>query len=90
MVVELVMLLEKPFGVVLNKCLPGDNPSEAFCKQRDIPILGRIPFDQDLGKLNSQGKILVLEHKFYEKMFLRILRKIQREVKNETASNIKR
>lgn len=87
MVVELVLLLKKPFGVVLNKCLPGKNPSEEFCKEREIPILGRIPFDQELGMLNSQGKILVREDSSYEKMFSIILRKIQREVKREATSH---
>lgn len=90
MVVELVTLLEKPFGVVLNKCLPGKNPSEEFCKERNIPIISSIPFDHDLGMLNSQGKILVRENPTYEKMFSVILQKIQREVKNETASHSKR
>lgn len=90
MVVELVLLLEKPFGVVLNKCLPGNNPSEDFCKNRGIPILGRIPFDQDLGMLNSQGKILAREDSAYEKMFNTILKKIRKEVKNEAASYTKR
>lgn len=90
MVVELVTLLEKPFGVVLNKCLPGKNPSEEFCKERHIPIISSIPFDHDLGMLNSQGKILVRENPAYEKMFSVILQKIQREVKNETASHSKR
>jgi MinD superfamily P-loop ATPase len=90
MVVELVTLLEKPFGVVLNKCLTGKNPSEELCKEKNIPILGRIPFDQDLGMINSQGKILAREHPDYEKMFSTILQKIQREVKHETASHSKR
>ena len=90
MVVELVTLLEKPFGVVLNKCLSGSNPSEDFCKEHGIPILGKIPFDQDIGMINSQGKILARENPAYEKMFNRILQKIQREVRNETTSHIKR
>lgn len=87
MVVDLVLLMKKPFGVVLNKCLTGKNPSEDFCKERGISILGRIPFDHDLGMLNSQGKILVREDPIYERMFSAILRKIQREVKRETTSH---
>ena len=82
MVVELAILLKKPFGVVLNKCLPGNNPSEDFCKERGIPIFGRIPFDPDLGMLNSEGKILARENPAYEKMFARILKMIQREVRS--------
>ena len=43
MVYELVQLFNKPFGVVLNKCLEGENPAEEFCKEKVITILARIP-----------------------------------------------
>ncbi len=46
MVYELVKLFNRPFGVVLNKCLEEENPAEKFCLEKDIKILGRIPLDQ--------------------------------------------
>ena len=41
MVYELVKVFDKPFGVVLNKCFDGENPSEKFCLEKDIKILGK-------------------------------------------------
>jgi MinD superfamily P-loop ATPase len=42
MVYELVKLFDKPYGVVLNKCLEGENPAEKFCLEKGIKILGKI------------------------------------------------
>lgn len=87
MVYELVILFNKPHGVVLNKCLEGENPSEAFCTEHSIPILGRIPFDPELGRLNSDGKIVSKETPKYRDLFSSLLQKVTEEVRRETASN---
>ncbi len=87
MVYELVRLFQKPFGVVLNKCLEGENPAEQFCLERNIPILERIPFDHALGTLNSNAKIAVREHKTYQALFQRLLDAVEKEVRDETASH---
>ena len=39
MVYQLVKPFDKPFGVVLNKCLDEENPSEEFCIDEKIKIL---------------------------------------------------
>lgn len=80
MVHELVTLFEKPFGVVLNKCQEGYNPSEGFCIENKIKILGRIPFDQELGFLNSNGEIAAWTSKKYNSLFSDLLRQVQKEV----------
>ena len=90
MVYELVALFQKPCGAVLNKCLAGENPSEAFCLQHGIPILGRIPFDAELGMLNSEGKIAVRESKRFQTLFASLLERIGKEVRHEAASDSQR
>jgi len=46
----------KPRVAVLNKCMEDvDNPSEATCRERGIPIVALIPFDEELGRFNSVG-----------------------------------
>lgn len=45
--------------MVLNKCLEEENPAEKFCEEKEIKILYRIPFDQELGLLNSNAEIAV-------------------------------
>lgn len=82
MVYELVTLFQKPFGVVLNKCLEGENPAEQFCLEHKIKILGRIPFEGELGTLNSKAKIVVYEHERYRKLFSSLLETLLEEVQS--------
>lgn len=80
MVYELVRLFDKPCGVVLNKCADGYNPSEEFCKENGIDILAGIPFDNELGELNSNGKIAVKESYKYKEIFSSLLNKVKEAV----------
>ncbi len=87
MVYELVRLFKKPYGVVLNKGLEGENPAEEFCTKKGIKVLGRIPFDHDLGTLNSNALIAVRENKKYQDLFADLLDTVIWEAQHETAIN---
>lgn len=87
MVHELVKLHEKPCGAVLNKCLPGDDPSLDYCRAEGIPILARIPFDEELGLLNSNASIAVLESERYRLLFRELLLEIETEVPDAAAGH---
>lgn len=80
MVYDLVKLFNKPFGVVLNKCLPGENPSEKFCKENNIHILAEIPYEEELGRINSQGLVAVRESGRYSQLFRRLLYNVEKEL----------
>jgi len=82
MVYDLVTLFNKPHGVVLNKCLEGENPAETFCIDRNIPIIGRIPFDRELGTLNSNGEIAVQKSEKYKGLFSSLLETVGKEVRH--------
>lgn len=81
MVYELATLMKKPFGVVLNKCLDGNNPSEKLCHEKGIEIIGRIPFDSKIGKLNSDGEIISYISNEYKGYFEEILSKAKEAIK---------
>ncbi len=88
MVYELVKLFNKPFGVVLNKCLEEENPAEKYCLENNIKILGRIPFDNELGTLNSNAEIAVNKNEEYRELFFSLLDTVTKEVQyNETTTN---
>ena len=87
MVYELVMLFNRPFGVVLNKCLKEENPTEKFCLKNNIKILGRIPFDKELGLLNSNAEIAVNKNEKYRAIFSSLLKAVTKEVQHETTAN---
>lgn len=80
MVYELVTLFHKPFGVVLNKCIEGENPSEIFCEKHNISILAKIPFSSELGTLNSNGLIVSREKKEYKALFAKLIDIVSMEV----------
>ena len=81
LVYELVNLFNKPFGAVLNKCLNGENPAEKFCIEKNIKILGKIPFDNELGNINSNALISVRENEKYKEMFSSLLKIVAKEVR---------
>ena len=80
MVHELVELFNKPHGVVLNKCSGSYNPSKQYCIENNIRILAEIPYDNELGKLNSDGKIIVRENEKYKKTFKELLDMVKKGV----------
>ena len=90
MVYDLVRLFKKPYGVVLNKCLDGENPAEKFCMENNIPILGRITFDNELGTLNSDAKIAARESERFRVIFSSLLETLMKEVLHETIVNPQR
>lgn len=87
MVYELVNLFGKAFGVVLNKCLEVENPAEKFCLEKGIKILGRIPYDNELGMLNSNAEIAVKKSEKYWDIFSCMLEAVTKEVQCETTIN---
>lgn len=87
MVYELVKVFDKPYGVVLNKCMDMENPAEKFCLENGIAILGRIPFDTELGIMSSDAKIPAREKTKYRDLFQSLLQKVTKEVLHETVTN---
>lgn len=80
MVYELVKIFDKPFGVVLNKCQEGENPAERFCTEKGMTILAKIPFNIELGRLNSNGIIAARESETYQAMFSSLLQAVTKEL----------
>jgi len=90
MVCELASVFHKPFGVLINKCTEGGNPIEVFCAEQQVHVLGRIPFERQLGELSSNARIAVRESERYRALFLELLASIQEEVAHETAAHPQR
>ncbi len=90
MVIELVQLFNKPFGVVLNKCTADANPSAEYCHEKNMTILASIPFDKKLGQLVSDGQIAVHCDPLWQKLFISLLDKINKEAGYEAATDNQR
>ncbi|NLO48628.1 MAG: 4Fe-4S binding protein [Clostridiales bacterium] len=87
MVYELVRIFSRPFGVVLNKCLEEENPAEKYCIEKNIKILGRIPFDNELGTLNSNAEIAVYKDEKYRELFSSLLKTVVKEAQHEATAD---
>lgn len=92
MVHQLAVRFQKPVGVVLNKVIEGENPSEAYCLNQGLPILARIPYNSKLGRLNGEGFILVEVDETIRELFLDLRQHLEEEVarSDEKASRSKR
>ena len=69
------------FGMVINKAGIGNREIYDYCKEKNINIVGEIPFDIEIAKMYSSGRILS-EKKEYREMFKTIVEKIKKEVEN--------
>jgi len=55
--------------------------------EKNIKILGRISFDNELGTLNSNAEIAVNKNEEYRELFSSLLNKVTKEVQHETTTN---
>ena len=76
MVYELAALLGKKAGVVINKQEEPYEPLEEFCRQQDLPVLFRIPYDPEIAALAAEGRIVSREKDDMRAVFLNILEQI--------------
>jgi len=67
--VEVLRKLKIPFGVVINRSDLGNNKTEEYCKQEDIPVLMRIPFKREIAMAYSKGEPIVKAFPEYKKDF---------------------
>lgn len=84
MVHELVRLMGKPCGVILNKKTDAKDPSEEYCLRENLNILGKIPYDSELALLTSQGRIAVCESSKIAEIFRPIFDAALKEGNRET------
>ena len=90
MVYTLVKMQGKPCGVILNKSVQGENPTEKFCKENQIRILADIPYDRELDRMTSDARIAAREDATYKGIFEAILARIRKEVNHEATTYLKR
>jgi len=78
--IEVVNKLKIPFGVIINRCDIGDNKVELYCKDKNIPVLMRIPFDRKIAELYSKGIPFITEKKEYIDEFKKIFDLIKKDL----------
>lgn len=79
MVYELVTVLGKSCGAIINKAEGEYSPLDEFCREQDIKILQRIPYEEKLALIGAKAEIAVEEDLATEAVFLQLLEMIRRE-----------
>ena len=74
--VEVLRKLAIPFGVVLNRSDLGNVETENYCANEGIPILMKVPFDENIASAYAQGIPLVEVLSEYRKYFLQLFGRI--------------
>lgn len=64
--VETIKTMGIPMGVVINRDGIGNDEVQDYCGREHIDILARIPYDQAIARLYSEGKILLDEIDYLE------------------------
>ncbi len=57
---QMVRKLDIPAGVVINRCDIGDEAVEDYCRENNLPVLQKIPWDFELARLYARGEAAVL------------------------------
>ena len=79
MVHELVTVLGKPCGVIINKTEDDYSPLDAFCEEKNIKVLARIPYNEKLALIGAKADIAAEEDEAAKAMFLELLETIRKE-----------
>jgi len=78
--VDLVHELKLPLGVVINRFTLGTDELETYCRETNLPVLGRIPDDRKIAEAYSKGLLIAQVLSDYRWNFKTILDRI-REVR---------
>ena len=78
---ETLMQLRKPFGVIVNRAGLGNREVYEWLQQNKIQLLLEIPFDREIARIYSEGRLLAEEKPAYQLQFKQLLKKIEKLVK---------
>ena len=80
MIVDMARLLNKPYGIVINRQETPYEPLEGFCRQNGIPVLARIPYSETLARLNATGQIACEQDENSRVLLETLLKRVEAEV----------
>jgi MinD superfamily P-loop ATPase len=81
LVVEMARALKVPFAVVVNREGMGDARVEEYCRNENIPLWEKIPYDRNTAQIGSSGGLVVEEVSEMVPYFERIAQRILKELK---------
>ena len=73
---DMVDALSIPFGVVINRSDSGDDGVRAFCMEKGVPVVAKIPNDRKIAEAYSRGESIVEALPHYATIFRSLLAQI--------------
>lgn len=80
MVYELVQLLKKPCGVVINKAAVEHTVLDELCKKQNIPVLCKVPYSEKTALAGAMGQLVSESDNEMHHILTKLLNRIQEEV----------
>jgi MinD superfamily P-loop ATPase len=78
--VAIVMQMNKPFGVIINRAGVGDTKIYEWLKKNKINLLMEIPLDKEIARINSEGRLLINESSQYKRKFINLINGIKNQI----------
>jgi len=75
--VQVLADLDMPMGVVINRADIGRSDVEAFCRQKNIPVLMRIPYSRRIAEFYARGESIVDADPEFRTSFQAMFRSIE-------------
>lgn len=88
--VGMVRVLELPFAVIVNRSDIGDGRIDDYCKEENIDILLRIPFDRKFATAYSRGELLAHHDAKYGRKLLETFENIRKRIDGNGTGNTQR
>ncbi|MEJ2635750.1 MAG: ATP-binding protein [Calditrichia bacterium] len=85
--VEVLRIVGIPFGVVINKADAIFTTIEKYCKEQQISILMKLPFDRKLAEAYSRGEAEVRHYPELKSQFHQLLHNIETQILKRTQSD---
>jgi MinD superfamily P-loop ATPase len=87
--VETVQTLGIQCGIIINRSGENDSIIEDYCREKDIPVMMKIPLEIEIARLYSKGMTLAEGMPMWKEIFKALFENIQ-ETKVEGTGSIKR
>lgn len=68
----------KPMGVVINRAGLGDEKAQAFCSEKELPLLAEIPFRRDIAEHYAHGGVLACLDAGMRTLFENLAERVER------------
>lgn len=75
--VETLKIMDKPYGVIINRANLGDDGVYRYIQKENIPLLMSIPFERNIATVYSKGALLCEEQPSWQQCFSKLFNKIK-------------